>query len=115
MKYYKQLLLNELSASGWELVEHEGDTGWWLEESWKVRSLRQKWGEIIYILFLVDPQYEGSNKSQAVWAVMAAKEIPNERPLNEGIITMGLTKGRYDINLIEFITSINNYRNETGL
>ncbi len=41
--------------------------------------------------------------------VMAAKEIPNKRPLNEGIITMGLTKGKYDVNLVEFIISINNY------
>ena len=111
MKYYKELLLKKLSDSGWELLGQDSDTDWWLEESWKVRSIQQNWGEEIYILFLVDPQYDGTNKSQAVWAVMAVKEIPNERQIgDEGIIQMDLVKGKFNKKLEAFVHGINEYR-----
>lgn len=65
MKYYKELLLKKLADTGWELVAQNDDTDWWLEEFWKVKSIQQNWGEEVYILFLVDPQYEGTeNRGQ---------------------------------------------------
>jgi len=116
MKYYKELLLKKLADSGWELVEQDDDTDWWLEVSWRVKSTQQNWGEEIYILFLIDPQYEGTKKSQAIWAVMAIKEVPNERPIgDEGIIEIGLVKGKYDQKLEDFVRGINEYRNKIGL
>ncbi len=115
MKHYKELLLKKLSDSGWELNEQDDDTDWWLEESWKIKSIQQNWGEEIYILFLVDPQYEGVKKSQAVWAVMAVKELPVNRPLSDvGIIEMDLQKGKFDKKLDEFIKGINTYRNKNN-
>ena len=116
MKHYKELLLKKLSISGWELIEQDTDTDWWLEETWRVKSTQQNWGEEINILFLVDPQYEGTKKSQAVWAVMAAKEVPTERPIgNEGIIEMDLVKGKFDQKLEDFVRGINEYRTKIGL
>lgn len=116
MKHYKELLLKKLAGSGWGLVSQDDDTDWWLEESWKIKSIQQNWGEEIYILFLVDPQYEGAIKSQAVWAVMAVNEVPTERPLgDEGIIQMDLMKGKFDQKLQEFVEGINEYRNKIGL
>ncbi len=115
MKHYKGLLLKTLSASGWELTQQNDDTDWWLDEAWRVRSTQQHWGEEIYILFLVDPQYEGTKKDTAVWAVMATKELPNERPIgNEGIITMGLQKGKFDQKMQGFVQAINDYRSNIG-
>jgi len=116
MKHYKELLLKKLADSGWKLTEQDNDTDWWLEEAWKIKSIQQKWGEEIYILFLVDPQYEGTKKSQAVWAVMAVKEVPEDRPLSdEGIFEMDLQKGKFDQKLEEFVQGINVYRNNIGL
>lgn len=116
MKHYKELLLKKLADSGWELVAQDDDTDWWLEQSWKIKSIQQNWGEEIYILFLVDPQYEGTKKSQAVWAVMAVNEVPTERPLgDEGVIQMDLVKGKFDQKLQDFVEGINEYRNTIGL
>jgi hypothetical protein len=112
MKHYKELLLKKLSNTGWELVEQDDDFDWWLEEAWKIKSIHQSYGLELYILFLVDPQYEGFKKSQAVWAVMAVKEIPNNRPIdNEEIIEMDLQKGKFDQKLENFVSGINKYRN----
>lgn len=116
MKHYKELLLKKLADSGWELVAQDDDTDWWLEESWQIKSIQQNWGEEIYILFLVDPQYEGAKKSQAVWAVMAVNEVPTERPLgDEEIVQMDLVKGKFDQKLQDFVEGINEYRNTIGL
>ncbi len=116
MKYYKKLLLKKLSSSGWDLIEQDDNTDWWLDEAWRVKSTRQHWGEEIYILFLVDPQYEGTKKDTAVWAVMAEKEVPNERPTgNQGIITMDLQKGKVGQKLEGFVQGINEYRDNIGL
>ena len=116
MKHYKELLLSKLSVSGWELTEQDDDTDWWLEEIWRIRSVQQNWGAEVCILFLVDPQYEGRKKSQAVWAVMAANEVPAERPIgDEGIVLMDLMKGKFDQKLADFVRGINEYRNNIGL
>jgi hypothetical protein len=116
MKHYKELLLKKLSASGWELIEQDDNTDWWLDEAWRVKSTAQHWGEEIYILFLVDPQYDGTKKDTAVWAVMAVKKVPNQRPTgDQGIVEMDLQKGKLDQKLEAFIQGINAYRNDIGL
>ncbi len=116
MKYYKELLLEKLSLSGWELVEINDNTDWWLEEYWQVKSNQQNWGTQIFVLFLVDPMFEGTKKSQAIWAVMATENIPKQRPLGtEGIVLMDLVKGKFDSKLEEFTTIINQYRDNIGL
>ncbi len=112
MRTYKKLLLKKLTESGWELVTRENECEWWLEESWKIKSIRQNWGFELYILFLVDPMYEGNDKSQAVWAVGAALKIPLNRPVkSECFLAMDLQKGQYDSKLSEFVTGISEYRN----
>lgn len=116
MKHYKELLLKKLSDTGWELVQQDTDTEWWLEETWKIKSLQDSWGKELNILFLVDPQYDGTNKSQAVWAVMASSKIPKDRPINdEGVTQMDLVKGKFDSKLNEFVDNINAYRSKNGL
>lgn len=116
MKYYKELLLQKLSNSGWDLAERNDNTDWWLEEYWQLRSVKQNWGTRIYILFLVDPIFEGINKSQGIWAVMATKNLPKQIPLGDkGICLMDLVKGKFDIRLEEFTTIINQYRNNIDL
>lgn len=64
------------------------------------------------MLFLVDPQYEGQHKSEAVWAVSAYTEIPQDRPLEDGISTMSMVKGKFDEKLGQFVVEINEYRDQ---
>ena len=116
MKYYKSLLLKKLIDSGWELLEQLDDTDWWLDEMWKVKSVKQYWGYQIFISFLVDLQYVGNNKGSAVWAVVATNTIPTERPINhEYIIEMDLVKGKFDQKLEAFVHGINKHRDEVRL
>ena len=114
MKYYKELLLTKLSQTGWEFIEEDDDTDWWLESSWKIKSIRESYGLEIYILFLVDPQYDGINKSSAVWAVGAYKEIPAERPMGNEITEMDMVKGKFDQKLTEFVDNVNFYRHNAN-
>ncbi len=100
MKYYKELLLKQLTDSGWELVAEHDDTDWWLESAWQIRSIKQSYGLEIYVLFLVDPGYEGQHKSSAVWAVGAFAGLPSSRPLNNGIKTVSLSHGKLKHNIV---------------
>ena len=54
MKLYKKLLLGKLADSGWELLEQCDGMQWWLDESWRIRSVKRHWGFELLILFLVD-------------------------------------------------------------
>jgi hypothetical protein len=110
MKLYKELLLRALIGSGWELVERgEGDE-WWLEEWWKIRSVKQHWGYELFIVFLTDPLYTGVEKHRNVWAIAAFTGLPSLRPLEEGIATINLQKGRFDANLGSLIGAIDQHR-----
>jgi hypothetical protein len=113
MRSYKKILLKHLSQSGWELVKQEDYTDWWAEEQWYIKSIKQKWGYHLIITFLVDPQYKGNKKSQAVWAVSATASIPNDRvEAQDGVALIGLTKGKYNERLKDFVRKINLHRNE---
>lgn len=112
MKYYKELLLKKLTDSGWELTEEVDDTDWWLESYWKIKSVRQNYGQELFVLFLVDPQYDGHNKGSAVWAVGAYERKPTDRPLEDGISVISMMKGKFDEKLSEFVNEINVHRNQ---
>ncbi len=111
MKYYKELLLKKLIDTGWELTERDDDTDWWLESSWKLTSIKQNYGHHIYVLFLVDPQYDGQNKGSAVWAIGAYGQIPSDRPLDGEISFMHMVKGKFEEKLSLFTGEVNEYRN----
>ncbi|MFL0805628.1 MAG: hypothetical protein K6L81_18085 [Agarilytica sp.] len=112
MKYYKELLLKKLVDTGWELTQQDDDTDWWLESYWKLTSVKQNYGHEIYVLFLVDPQYDGQNKGSAVWAVGAYEQIPTDRPLEDGVSIMDMVKGKLGDKLSMFVKEINEHRNE---
>ena len=102
MKHYKELLLRTLVDCGWELLGRDDGSEWRLEESWKIRSVRQHWGQEIFVVFLVDPMYDRLEKHRAIWAIAAFTELPAQRPLHPGIATIDLQKGRFDDKLRTF-------------
>jgi hypothetical protein len=114
MKHYKELLLAKLINSDWKLLERDEDTQWWLEETWRIRSIKQRWGFELLVLFLVDPMHEGRGKSRPVWAVSAFEKMPEQRPVGEGIATLQLQKGRFDAKIATFVAAINAHRNAVG-
>jgi hypothetical protein len=79
MRLFKQQLLDLLRDHGWELVSRDGDTDWWVEEHWLVRSVRENWGAELVLSFLVDPHYNGPKKSRAIWMIGATTEMPQDR------------------------------------
>ena len=112
MKYYKELLLDKLSKEGWELEENNEDIKeWWFESYWRVKSIRQAYGHEVYILFLVDPQYDGQDKSSAVFSIGAFTKLPPEKLQSEGICTIYLVKGKLELNILEITQQLNEHRN----
>ena len=114
MKYYKELLLTKLVDSGWELKGKDDDTDWWLESYWTIQSIKQNYGFEIFILFLVDPHYDGMDKETAVWAVGAFDEVPLEYRSDEEICVMDFVKGKLEEKLTKFVGEINEHRNTTN-
>lgn len=110
MKRYKQLIKSDLYKNGWEIQKIEDNTDWWLEEYWKIISVKQNWGQILYILFLVDPQYEGNKKSEAIRGISAMEEIPVSRPNDDGVAFLSMSSGNYNENLENFILKLNTFR-----
>jgi len=116
LRLYKIQLKELLLENGWELKEIDDETEWWLEELWVIASSKQYWGYKLYLHFLVDLQYEGTNKSSAVWAVSALKEhAKSYTEANDYVAEMLLQKGKFDENLKQFIQKVNKHRNEKGL
>ncbi len=108
MKHYKRLLLSKLVDNGWELEEINSDTDWWVEEFWVIKSTRNKRGYELTIFFLVDPQFAGTDKSKAVWAVSAATEMKYDRVSAEnGVALMDLVRGKFDTRLSAFVDMLN--------
>jgi hypothetical protein len=99
MKPYKEILLKKLVNEGWELHRRDDHSDWWADEHWKIKSVVQNWGLKVFIHFLVDPQYEGTKKSSAVWAISATHSMPRDRiEAEQGIALMPLSKGKFDKN-----------------
>jgi hypothetical protein len=109
---YKTQLRRRLAEHGWEVVEVSKSDEWWVDEFWKVQSRRNLWGYEIVLTFLVDPLWEGGNKSQGVWAIAANDQMPADRVAAEsGFRLLSMSRGRFDEQLAAFITTINDHRN----
>jgi hypothetical protein len=78
------------------------------------RSVKQHWGHEVFILFLVDPQYDGSDKHRAVWAVAARTELPIKRPLDDGIATLDLQRGQFNEKLRALADAVGRHRDTIG-
>ena len=111
-KNTRDQILARLADNGWERTGIDDDTDWWVDEHWTIRSVRQEYGLTLVMSFLVDPQYEGHDKSSAVWMITAATQYPENR-LDEQVkvADLDLQKGRLGRNLAKFIEEIDRYRN----
>jgi hypothetical protein len=115
MTGYKYKILTELQKYGWELSEvTDKDLDWWVDEHWRIKSVRENWGLEIYITFLVDPHWSGNRKKgQGIWKVMASSSLPSSWSHESSeIASLSMSKGRFDPKLEHFVKEVNNYRNK---
>lgn len=111
MTYYKELLLKKLADAGWELQDIDSETEWWATEIWRIKSTREAWGKAVFVIFMVDPQYDGDSQNADVWAVMASETIPSGRPGSSGAICeVSLVRGKLDANIAMFVNDLDEYR-----
>jgi hypothetical protein len=111
MRPLQQMLLDLLSERGWQLLAQDADTDWWVEEHWRIRSVRENWGQELTVSFLVDPQYEGLARSEAIWAIGATAGVPADRRTSEkGVAFVRLAKGKLDESLRAFAGQLDEHR-----
>lgn len=110
-KNYRDQIRAALSQTGWEVLEIDHDTDWWVDEHWTISSTTQAYGHTLVVSFLVDPMYEGPNKSAAIWTVLVGKTRPEDRLDTENMFAeLDMTTGHFAEKLDEFIRAINQYR-----
>jgi len=116
MRKYKIEIKEKLVDSGWEVEEIDTDTDWWLEERWAIFSTKQNWGYKLYLHFLVDLQYEGTDKDSAVWCVSALEnKAMDYHSASSSFVSMYLQKGKFNENILLFVKGINTLRYESGI
>lgn len=110
MRYYKEYLLKKLIDNGWELICCEDDTEWWAEEFWTVKSIKHNYGFTAVIGFLVDLQYDGSDKRSAVDSICACSSIPKTYTEARQGIMMYLTRGKFNENISQLVNKLDKIR-----
>jgi hypothetical protein len=108
---FRTLLHGRLDKDGWEVAAIDDDTDWWVDQHWEIRSTRQAYGLTLFLNFMVDPMYDGADKSSAVWSITASTCLPaGSKDKKDEITAMVLQKGRLNRNLSEFVRQLNAYR-----
>ena len=73
-------ILAALPETGWGLADRQTPEDWWIDELWRLESVWSPRGRVAYLLFLVDPQWDGPRRfGEGVWAVACSKTLPNDR------------------------------------
>src|SRR5687767_11429489 len=69
-----------LSEAGWRINDKASDTNlWWVDELWTLESAQSPVGTCAFLVFVVDPQWDGPRprkKGKGVWAVSVARTDP---------------------------------------
>lgn len=77
------MIRDALDKTGWSAQPVElASECWWAKEIWELRSLWSPRDLTIFVVFLIDPQFEGDRNrvpESAVWSVGITKKLPRER------------------------------------
>lgn len=112
-KNTRDQLRDRLSDAGWQVEAIDRDTEWWAAEHWRISSNRQAYGLEVFINFLVEPMFTGTNKDEGVWSISATSELPESTNQNGGelLISEMSIKNGFSVNLPAFIDALNDHRN----
>ena len=113
MSTYKKQIERKLIENNWEIVEIDTSNEWWDDEHWKVNSIKKAIDIQIVIIFKVNPHFEGNRKKgQGIWEIDALTEFPLDWTDKVNmIVSLDMTKGKFDLKLEEFVLGLNTYRN----
>jgi hypothetical protein len=110
MKLLRDKLADYLMVEGWEVREiPDADLEWWADEIWELTSRWSPEGMRAFLIFLVDPQWDGNRKKrQGVWAVGRSRIIPVSRvgAEHDGVLTLRAAKEEIE----SFVDGLNRYR-----
>ena len=112
MKLHERLQ-TALAKAGWEIREIESaPSEWWCDEHWIVASVREGWGTLVHVYFLIDPQWDGPRrKGQGVWEVAATADRASDWvEASRGGVVIPLALGRFDEQIAEFLAGLSQYR-----
>lgn len=111
MNTQQQRMQDALIESGWVILAKDTSTlDWWAAETWVVKSNWSPQTCLVYLTFLVDPQWEGEKKAnEGIWAVKASTIKPTLWQQQNGEIEMSLGRGWED-RLAEFIQGLTELR-----
>jgi hypothetical protein len=79
MKTQQLDLERRLEREGWRVIERQSSPHWWAAEIWTIESTWRPAGRLLWMTFLVDPQYDGLDDAEHVWAVGATATPPSDR------------------------------------
>lgn len=106
MKRFQKLLLQELQANYWEVVEKVVGEQWWELEHWHIASTRKP--HELWISF-ISIYSEGSETS--VDEIRASIVKPTGRLESAETVTeMWMAKGLFNDKLTVFVSSLNDHR-----
>ncbi len=110
-KNFRDQIRAALTRSGWQVVQIDGESDWWADEHWTIRSATQAYGCTLVVSFLVDPQYDGPRKSSAIWEIPVGTTRLLDRLDDENrIAVLGMQKGHFAEKLDSFILEMNRHR-----
>ncbi len=116
MKLYQKQLLALLNTTGWELQAIDTETEWWSAEQWKLLSMKANFGLVVWIDFLVDPSYMGTEKLSHVWGIGASSCQPDHRlEAERGIAHLSMQKGQFAPKVDAFVRAINSWRDHHSI
>jgi hypothetical protein len=109
---FKNQIEQELKKHEWEIIEINSTENWWDDDYW---IIQQKYNPDIffYICFIVDPMFEGvGKKGKIIYEVKLSSKFPeNWNDNTNTIASIEMSKGKFDLKLIEFINQLNLLKN----
>ncbi len=112
MSTYKEQLERTLQRNNWEIILIDTTDDWWVDEFWRIKSSERDKDLELFILFEVDPQFEGPRKKgQGIWLIDALINFPKDRLDKESsVASISMSKRKFNIKLDEFLVDLNNFR-----
>ncbi len=107
----RNAIVAAMKERGWHLAEVDDSASeWWWDERLAFESRWTPVGAKVFLTFLVDPQCDGPRtKGEAVWAVVASAEPPEQRPTGRDGIWLTVGVGWQD-RLADFVQQLDALR-----
>lgn len=113
MKEFKKQIQERLEKINWEIDSINEGTEWWLNEYWTIKTKIDPLKNKCFLLFKVDPLYEGNNKIKpTIVEIELFSFYPESRVEKKNLITtIDMRKRKFNSKLDEFILEFEEWIN----